>query len=520
MPIVITQNGGQSYKIIPAPILSFQKTFKRLGDGRKAKPLFNLSLIGTIINDKGSPYIVNAGDNSILFDNSGTFHYPNDTIGGDVFFGQDELRLKIEGLRSIMTDGSLLEVTPWTASGTPMKCYFRMNNFSVEEGLWYRTAKYKIDLETDTMLAGSPDIAPTEDAFPDSGNLDKYDGYDIVANYNIEDCSENYNIEIDSEIYGIFKCTHTISAKGYRTWDTVGQVANEAWENAKTFVDDRLGYNPLYFQSGCFGNVSGQFSNYNHYRTNSIDKFGGSYSVTENWILASGNYTEDFSAELRQSITDPFQTVSINGSINGLTNFQVGTDTWTASSGLIKYQNASGIWNSTISGSLYTRAQQYIGVQLNPFPVTQTVTHNFLKGIINYACEFNNRATPLISGARSETLSINDENVSGWVDVIAEHVILNRAIGGIIQPINTTANPTRAISYEAVFAAPTYGGSGNDLAYLMSLKPRFQVDTMLSGLIPPNYAPGYLFITQDTESWQPLSQRYSRNVTYRWEREV
>jgi len=519
MPVVVTQHGGDSFKISPAPFLTFEKTYKRLPDGRKVKPLFNLTLNGYILNTMGSPYIVNAGDNSILFNNSGTFSYPADTIGGTVNTGQDALRLKIEGLRSLFSkDGSLLEITPWNGQ-PPMKCYFRTNSFHVDDGQWWRYAKYTIGLETDAMLPGSPDIVPTEDTkFSDSGNLDKYDGYDIAASYNIEDCSESFNIEIDPEIYGVFKCSHSVSAKGYRTWDTIGRVTMEAWENAKAFVDARADYNQLFFNSGGFGNVSGQFNNYNHYRSNTIDKFAGNYAITETWTLASGNYTEEFSAELKQSATDPYKTVSIQGTINGMSPFRVGTDPWVASSGLVKYNNASGAWNSTISGNLYTRAQSYVGVQLNPFPNNQTVTHNFIKGNITYNCEFNNRPNTLVSGAISETLSVIDDNISGWVDVIAEHVILNRAIGGILQDINTTTNPTRQISYEAVFPAPTYDPSGTSITVLMNRKPRTQVDLLISGLVPTNYAAGYLFITQDNENWMPLTQRYSRNVAYKYER--
>lgn len=518
MPVVITQHGGDSHKIIPAPYFVFDKTFKRLGDGRKTKPTFNIVLNGYILNQKGSPYIVNAGDNSILFDNSGTFSYPADTVGGDVFYGQDELRLKIEGLRQLMSkDGSLCEITPW--NGNPaMKFYFRMNSFHVDEGPMWKWCKYSIGLEADAMLAGSPDIAPTEDAFPDSGNFDKYDGYDITSDYSIEDCTESYNIEMDAEQYGIFKCSHSVSAKGYRTWDTLGQVTNEAWENAKEFVDDRLGYNPLYFQSGVFG-ITGGFNHYNHYRTNTIDKFAGQYQCTETFLLASGNYYEDYSAEQKFSSTDPYRTVSVQGTINGLSNFIVGTSPWTATGALLKYNAASGAWNGTISGTIYTRAQNYLGVPLNPIPVNQTVTHNFNKGVISYATEFNNRPLSFVSGAISETLSVIDDNPSGWVDVIAEHTILNRAIGGILQDINTTTSPTRNISYEAVFQAPTFG-SGNSISYLMGLKPREQVNQLLSGLVPTNYLAGYLFITTDNENWQPLLQRYSRNVAYKYERAV
>lgn len=510
-------------RLTPAPICNITKSYKRLNNGQKIKPVYTIVLDGWIVANMGSPIAVNGTEDNIIFQTSGgVLTYPADTVDWTIpVDGQALVILKQAAIRATFSqDYKDLQIIPWNTS-SPIRCFPRVISIEFPQDLWFKFGKYRITLEADSLIGPSPDESPTEDIFSvDSGNIGSGQDFDFVSQYSLEEATDTTSIEMDTENFGIFKVTRNVSAKGYRSLDSVGNVVAEGWQNARTWVLDRGGYNPTYAQSSVFGDISGGFSNYNHYRTQNTDIYGGGFSMTENWLLSSGNYYEDYSADLKNSITDPFRTVGVQGTIYGLSNFVVGTDAWVATGALIKYGAASGAWNNTVSGSLYTRAQSYIGIQLNPFPVNQTVTHNFTKGIISYNTEFNNRPLSFVSGAISETLTVIDDNPSGWVNVIAEHVILNRAIGSILQPINTTTSPTRSISYEAVFQAPTYGGSGNSISYLMSLKPREQVNQLLSGLVPTNYASGYLFITTDNENWSPLTQRYSRNVAYKYERNV
>lgn len=509
-------------RIVPSPIVTITKSYKRLGSTQKVKPVFNIVINGTILNFKGSPIADDGDADTIVFQTSGgIFDYPADSINFDNNDGKSMLFLKQQALRELFSnDNKKLEWVMWNGA-QPCWCFPRVQSIDFAEGLWYRRTDYKITFEAEFLYGPSIDASPTEDiATRDSGNIGSGQVFDFVSQYSLEDANDTISIEMDTENFGVFKATRNISAKGYRSLDTVGNVIAEGWHNARTWVKDRMGFSPAYLQSGVFGNLSGQFLNYNHFRTENTDIYNGGYSTTETWLLSSGTYYEDFSAETKNSITDPYQTVSIQGTINGLTPFVVGTDAWVAPSALLKYNNASGAWYGSISGTLYTRAQTYLNIQLNPLPVSQTVTHSFLKGVIGYNSEFNTRPLTFVSGAISETLNIVDDNISGWVDTIGEHVVLNRAIGTVLQPIYTTTAPTRAISYEAVFPAPTYGSSGNNIGYLMSLKPRARVDELISGLNPTNYAPNYLFITQDVENWSPLTQRYSRNVTFKYERLV
>lgn len=521
MPVTYGQDGK---RLVPAPIVDIKKSYKRIGDTRKVKPIFTLTLNGTILNFKGSPICDDGDADTLVFQTSGgVFDYPADSVNWDNNDGQAMLFLKQEAIRELFSNDYLpLEFIPWNAS-QPVRCYPRVIDIEFPQDIWYRRTDYRITLEADYIIGSSTDqAAPGEDfSTVDSGNIYNFGNtsYDLIGSYNVQDASESWNISMDTEFYGVFKIEHNLSAQGYRTADASGNMT-EAWINARQWVNSRLGYDAHYAQSSVFGSVTtGQFTNYNHYRTNNIDTNNGSFASTESWLLCSGHFYEDSTADVKQSASEPYIGIGVQGTIYGVDSGTiVGTTPWTATGALNKYHAASAAWNNTVSGSLYTRAQQNIGVSLNPLPLSQTVTHSFNKGTIGYNYEFNNRPLNFVSGAISETLTVQDDNPSGLVNVIAEHVVLNRAIGSVLQPINTTTAPTRVINYEAVFAAPTYP-SGNNIAYLMALKPRAQVDALIANLVPTNYAVGYLFVTTDNENWSPLTQRYTRTYGWKYQRD-
>lgn len=507
-------------RLVPSPLVTFNKTYKRLGDTKKVKPIYNITINGKILNFKGSPIADDGDANAIVFQTGGgVFDYPADATSWDNNDGKSMLFVKQQAIRELFSsDYRKLQWVMWNGS-QPCWCYPRVISIEFPEGLWYRICDFRITLEAESLFGPTVDASPTEDIFTvDSGNIGgSGEGFDFVSQYSLEDASESYSIEMDTELYGVFKCSHTLNAKGYRSLNSVGTVIAEGWENARTWVNSRTGFNPLYLQSGSFG-ITGGFNNYNHYRTQNTDIFNGSYSITENWLLASGNFYEEYSCEIKDSITEPYRIVGVQGSVNGLSDFRVGIDHWSAASGLVKYNNASGAW-ANISGGLYLRAQQCIGIPLNPIPVSKIVTHSFNKGVIGYNWEYNNRPLNFVSGAISETLTVTDSNPSGIVNVIGVHTVLNRALGPVLQNIGTTPETKRMVSYEAVFPAPTYG-SGTTIAELMAAKPREQVNQLLSGLTPSNYIPGYLFITQDEETYNPLQPRYSRQYSWTYNRQI
>ncbi len=219
--------------------------------------------------------------------------------------------------------------------------------------------------EANTGLTGSPS---------DTGIFNIYDNNQgitekkLIEQFNarfIQDYNEDWSLEVDegqSERYDkavnpnqdtflprTYRISHTIGAVGKKHYfdpnagidlstdqylDSDGnRIAGvedgvlPAWVQAKKFVQERLHYgNP----SGAYPNVFGQigkgtvslvnqYKGFNHVITENVDMAGGSYSATETWIMASGNALENWSASISSSIGTPFVSVSIDGSVRGLT---------------------------------------------------------------------------------------------------------------------------------------------------------------------------------------------------------
>jgi hypothetical protein len=85
--------------IIPAPIVNISKSYGRTGSQQKVGSVFNITLTGSVIPDKGSP------NSSGVFSDSPTDEALTDNMG--------QIMLKQEHLRQLFsTDGLLLEINP------------------------------------------------------------------------------------------------------------------------------------------------------------------------------------------------------------------------------------------------------------------------------------------------------------------------------------------------------------------------------------------------------------------------
>jgi hypothetical protein len=505
MPVIY-----RGFKIIPAPPISIQKTYQRAGDGRKVGTLFNLSIKGTIVPYKGSPIVAVGTSNDVEFDTGGTFDYPADatlTLNDR----QNAIRVKQEALRELFSvDGELFEITPW--NGQPgMICHPRVKDINFPEGLWVERCDYTIELETDRLICGIPGLAPYEDADAsgDPVSADKYTGMDIPKDYYVQSVSETWGIDFDTEIYGLFKVNHSVSAVGKRTWDdAVSPIAvnREAWENAKDWVEDRLGYNPLYAMSGSINIPSGVYSAYNHIRTQNVNYFNGEYAINETWVLSTGNFYETFSIETRRSQQDGLTQVSLQGIVTGLDTNIVGAGAMPLASD--KYTNASGAWVSTVKPNLFTRAQFYTGLSLNVTALTEVIGRNPNTGVINYNYEYNNRPSNCLgTGVLSESISVTDDNAEGDITQIAEILVLNRAEGPVLQSLGTTRAKKRQVNIEAVVEL-------TGITCIANLTAPSTLKTNAAAIIASLTPGGTGYVTNSSETWSPTSGRYNR--VYEW----
>lgn len=499
-------------KIIPAPFVSIQKSYQRAADGRKIGTLFNLSVKGKIVPYKGSPIVATGTDNSADYDTGGTFSYPADGTMS-VNDRQNAIRVKQEALRGLFAvEGKWFEITPW--NGQPgMMCQPRIKDITFPDQLWVEICDYTIDMEADRLICGIPGFSPYEDAASgDPISADRFTGMDIPKDYYVQSVNETWSIDFDTEVYGLFKVQHNVSAVGKRTFDTSADPLNinkEAWENAKDWVEDQLGYDPLFAMSGSIKIPSGTYSAYNHVRTQNVNYFGGEYGINETWVLSTGNYYETFTIETRRGTQDGLTQTSLQGVVVGLDTNVIGTSNFPLNSD--KFTHASGAWETIVKPSLLTRAQNYTGLTLNITPLTEVIGRNPNAGTLNYSYEYNNRPSACLgTGVLSENITVTDDNKDAEITEIASILVLNRTEGPVLQSLGTTKAKRRQVSIEAVVQL-----SGTTC--MSNLTAPSWLKTNAASVISSLTPAGGGYVTNSSETWSPTSGRYNRAFEWTYE---
>lgn len=432
-----------------------------------------------------------------------------------------------------------------------------------------------------TGLTGSP---------ADTGIFNIYDGQQgitekkLIEEFNarfIQDYNEDWSLEVDegqSERYDkavnpnqdtflprTYRISHTVSAVGKKHYfdpnagidltadqylDSEGnRIAGvedgvlPAWVQAKKFVQERLHYgNP----SGAYPNVFGQigkgtislvdaYKGYNHVITESVDMAGGSYSATETWVMASGNALENWSASINSSLNSPFVSVSIDGSVRGLSEYtpsgyhvqernDPNSDKYGVRTGFenaqLKYNEISNSGKYGFISDIFKRANNLVSVELNSSPNSITLGTNEFTGEITYSLQFDNRPTNIISGVLSEQINVNDTYPG---DVFAVIPVIGRPTGPILQYIGGRTEYKRDVNISLVvdYSKLPYGKTRNPL---LLKKPSIveptatQIADLLKELSPAN-EPGIrkYFISAPTESWNPKDGNYSFNISWTYE---
>lgn len=482
-----------SKKIIPAPFVGITKNENRAGDGSLVGKTYQLTVRGTLLAFKGSP------------SSSGTFWtisgYPTDeTVVADSRL--TSILRKQEALRQLFSeDGKSFEIQALDGA-QPLKCNPRVVSVDVAEGVWYDRCDYTIQLEADK-------IYPEIDASLDSSNI------------YIESASESWSIETNEdnlETYNgsrTYSLRHNISAKGKRFYETTGLLSKNAWEQARDYVIPRLGFDATIALSSGVNNLPSYYNGINLVRSEEIDELDGSYSVSENWILASGLATEHFSIRIDNSLESPYQTVSLEGEIQGFeqrdSSMNIVSSKW--DNALSKFTYASGV--------AHNRAQTFSGLSLNVLPLTFNQGRNPITGNINYQIDYNDRPSRLIPGAKSEVVSINDNNRG---DVFAAIFCIGRSAGPILQDMGATTEASRTLNIELLISPPTYSNNNiSTIKTLINQNPRLDpsysgaIDNIIVAANPINNGFTTSLRSSPQESWDFLNGRYSYNVTWTYE---
>tara|TARA_Y100000004_G_scaffold110921_1_gene124456 strand:+ start:2311 stop:4746 length:2436 start_codon:yes stop_codon:yes gene_type:complete len=238
-----------------------------------------------------------------------------------------------------------------------------------------------------------------------------------------------------------------------------------------------------------------QYKAYNYTRTQQADVRGGNFSVTETWTLAPKNIRalESVDFSISEDANSGLASVTINGTIVGLLdnadmwsdtdvtgvgkstnpdrdplrpadvdeNFggvdgdargskgTGGPDHATKNEPVSKYHNALRHYH-LISPFMATTAQklmddvpEYSGLTINPVPRAKTVAQQIGTGTITYSLTYELKNRNIVPYVRNEMFTVS-ETYPGHV--AAQHVVLGRRLGPVLQTIGTQTQWQRDFS--------------------------------------------------------------------------
>lgn len=486
-------------RIIPVSRVSMNKSFIKNSDGKNIGSEFNITMFGTLLPDRGSP----SSDMTFWTGGEGTYP-PDETMAENAYLGS--LIRKQEALRNLLsTPGESLE---WqSGSGAaPCKSNPDVIEITFDEGVWVNRCDFQVSFVAKVVYVNGLTLG--EDSFSEYITSS-------TEEWSMETGSEQPENENSPRTYVL---THTVSATGARFYDETGTLEKDGWEQAKDWVSPRLGINSSIVSSEGVNNLPSYYQGFNHARSENTDKTGGTYSVTETWLLASGTALEDFTIQISTSRDNYLTTVGIQGEIRGL-------ETRDSNMNLVgsKHHYADTKWGQ-VQGVLLTRAQLYSGLTLNVVPLSTSKGVNPVAGTISYNYEYDNRPSNLISNCKMENVTVS-HNLGA--DAFATIFVLGRTAGGLLQNLYTREVKSVNISIDLVMNIPgitTGDGSLTSLKnYYTYVKPsnlepyKTQIENIISANNPINYGASTVFISEHNESWNPATQAYSRQISYTYE---
>jgi|688.fasta_scaffold00888_5 hypothetical protein len=568
MFIVYYKNDINAGKIIrPSPFISMSYSLDR-NKNSLIGGKYTITLTGTLLSNAGSP-INDYNPESILAEGP---NYENNPNGNYKRTDKQLINLsdraysmffKQQAIRALFArDGQRMEMSSIRNDEPIIVFYPTVESISFDEGTYINTCNYTINLTTDILL-------DKDNKFLDYAKNTFYDGDTDKLNdvYHVENYSDEWAIEPDesfgktannilpivapetsslpyNDVPRIYRLTRNISATGKTIYSSTGS-RTEAWEQAKKYVkcnilkeniqaspSKQLSYFPSYedtLGSGLLNLTlppqSTSSSAYNHVRSEKIDKTGGTYSLSDSWIISPDNAVESYSLSLSSNTSIPTLSISINGTIKGLSD-NVASDFINNN----KYQNAYNKLNIlsnnfTFIGpgcAIFKRAQNTTALPLNIIPASRSINVNMAAGEITYNVTYNNRPSNFITNASSENITITDTYPG---DVFSIIPTINRLNGPILQYTGGRTEYRRDLNIELNVSRHGIGyykmnNRGSYLNRKPSANPAIALD--LRNIIytcSPANEPGIrkYFLNPVSENWDPKSGSYSVQISWTYE---
>lgn len=407
----------------------------------------------------------------------------------------------------------------------------------------------------------------------------------------------------------IYRITRTLSAVGKRKFDRDTDKAEglneefadgsedkfftkldsskdqQAWQQARGFVYEMLQYGksfvkgdddssavdatatPAVDNTGDDYDVNGlnipsSYTGYNYGRNQTVDKLGGSFQITENWVFApdTHNVIESIDFNVSEDPNSGVITMQINGSIEGLVPPPDPAKTYSdiakgMEDDVDQKFNLDAAVNSrfeyarkhydSIERELYstcknllTELQQYKpeiygDISIHKVPTSKSIAFSPATGIITYNYSFETRHPVAIPGCLTETIDVNDTYPGR---VFASTPVIGRKWGPVLQNINTQTEWKRSLNLTCtVNTLKEYnedeslnsnkvsitGGYGNAMAAKPSNVPEQMA--AIKDIIDTLSPKGQIGVTSwfvdpsPTEGWNPRTGSWSYSISWTYE---
>lgn len=403
-------------RIRPTPFYSISEEIQEQPGGRLGT-LFNITIVGKIVVDMGSP-------NSSGIFATGTNDFANESIPDDAHLAS--MMRKYEAIRQLFsTDGKKLEIysdgTENAYVSTPLVCYPRVKRFSEPDELLYNIGNYSIELETDHIYG--------------YGSLDE----NLFANY-VSSANESWSVQEEDGSPHVFRLNHQCSAVGKRAYIS-GVLIAPAYVQAQNYVRALMGYDvdKVMSSSAISGIVSSVFntaslSGYNYVSTEEKDELTGSYSLSETWLLSSGNVIDTYQVKVDYLAGDATRTrnVSVDGNVRGLYEKQNDYESG--------YNVAVAYFNNVVQSGIQSRIDGYT---TNTHFNSVSVNYDKFRANVGYSYNFDDK--PLFSGVTEEYQVTSRYTAEDYKTT----VLVEGKINGLLRPGETdyTLKYPRAFSW-------------------------------------------------------------------------
>lgn len=580
-PVTVVGLGGRYIRPTPLISISYNPIRNKMA---QLGGTYDITLNGTIVTSRRSAIMNNGESFATIYNDldaatqipdGGPFELPEKLP--EIIWRQNQLR---DWFRN---DYIYMEVLDIHSDFMLFGFTGRVQSISFEEGTWVDTCRYSINIQADYLLDSSLKIMSeglqdNPEMYTSQGRQSLQELIDSCSGL-VEDFNDTWSIEADEGtgqfinqqfMPRTYRLTRNMSATGRHVtipFSPQGQGSDtsnpnayarkEAWEHARDFlkfnVDTQNTRNPAtpatnaginvpyqepskfgthlskILSSGTMGIPSG-YRGYNHVRSENFDKGAGTYSISDSWILASGDSAlENYSLSVSSSTSGPYIKVSIDGNIKGLNEMPATMYNADFSSPNLpnaydyayqKYIQISNSGHYGLSSDIFKRANSAVSPMLNSQPLSISLGMNELDGTITYNLEFDNRPTNYFSGVLYEVISINDTYPG---DLYAVLPVIGRLTGPVLQYIGGRTEYKRDVNIE-IAVDYTDIGYNNTRESLILSKPSLHepLRTQLSSLIyqlSPATEPGIrkYFLNPTAESWSPKEGRYTISLSWIYE---